>query len=1466
MAELTFKSPGVSTREIDLSGPSRVGPTGTPAGVIGTSAKGRAFVPLVFANLSEFVAEFGAVGPDKFGPMALREWFSNARAGLYLKVLGVGDGKARLGVAGSDSRGVPLPAGAVKNAGFVVGEELVNPDTGRVGINPKAGVNRVAQKATATLTFLDDTHGNYDAGVITLIDSAGNEQALTIDENGATGVVLVNPAAASATINLAEGGDPANKEAVASRVAEAINASTRISITASASSNVITLTQDVPGVAGNTIIVKTIADTDMTLSSPNADTEGMFTGGEEAHMSAGRTHFLSVLMKEAPTAAATVTFSKADDAGAPASGDSVKITAADGTSSTYVFVHATNSNSFADDPDAAPGHALENGDVLAVGDILNTSPTITLTVGDSRVGGIAVELGTADATYVNLKTQIAAVQTKITKTDVDDDSFTLTQKAKGRTGNTKVVIATQAGGDSIAGHTFPNFSGGKGEQIFTEAGAGLADATGNKYANVLRGVLMYPSGVVPSLNASRSSITNNVPVGKVGIKPTAKAVLNFKNVLTEGAHITLKTTGGANRAFIAQDSDKGGGLGVLEFSKGQNNAGNTAPATAAGAAARAATSFATVVNAHADFNDEMHAHASGSYVTLTYTDAGAAANRAIASNLANSVADIPTAFRGGSDSTQQFAAHSAAFTDNPSIKGVENGGSPLGKVDITSGKQEFIMILNGHKSTVSNPSAVTASFDPQSSNYFPKVFNTDPEAMQTAGHYLYTYYDVFSTYATPTATGNPYLTTAGKAASDIAMLLPSKGAANTGTATQANTECFADRFRSAVSPTFISQKFGGINQPLFRAHSLDDGAGGNDVYKVSIENLRRSQSDKNRYGTFDLLVRGFDDNDREPIVLERFSSLSLDPNSERFISRIIGDQRLFYDFDKRAGSQKLTLSGKFANNSNYIRIEVAADVEKGVTDPTALPFGFRGPQKLNVDNASAFAAFSAGGANDASAILLDSAHAWRNMVTPPLPLRRNIAVGETPKKRTVSALNWGVQFETDDYDVEPNKNSDTVTSAKSWTKYFPDFDQDDLSLVSHRTGSAAADTYNNNKFTLENIQVLTSSATTPDAAEWAAAQYRRNGVLDMSILDSNGNDGSGRTRFLNAQGDMDLGSVRRYLKFNCFVAGGFDGVDIFDKEKSALSDVAIMREVDDSSKQGGKSGATAATYMKAIDVLAERSDVDIQLLAIPGIRQALVTDRAIDAVEERFDAMYIMDAIVYDTENTVITGSAQMASVSNTVTRFNNRVLDTSFAATYFPDVILNDPASGQNIQVPPSVPVLGAFALNDQLAHPWFAPAGFSRGAMANVAETQVKLNRDNLDSLYDVDINPLTSFPHTEGVVVFGQKTLLRTQSSLDRVNVRRLLIELRRRVRRVANSFIFEPNREATLARFSAQVSPILRQIQQQQGVDRFLVKIDTTTTTQTDVENNTLRGKIFLQPTRSVEFISLDFVITNAGAEI
>jgi len=260
-----------------------------------------------------------------------------------------------------------------------------------------------------------------------------------------------------------------------------------------------------------------------------------------------------------------------------------------------------------------------------------------------------------------------------------------------------------------------------------------------------------------------------------------------------------------------------------------------------------------------------------------------------------------------------------------------------------------------------------------------------------------------------------------------------------------------------------------------------------------------------------------------------------------------------------------------------------------------------------------------------------------------------------------------------------------------------------------------------------------------------------------------------------------------------------------------------------------------------------------------------VVDYAISTVENRFDAMLVTDIEERDQFNTVITSSAQSPHVSNTVTAFKNRVLDTSFAAAYFPDVTMQDPDTGGLVTVPPSVVTIGAYSLNDRVGHPWFAPAGFTRGVLNSVESPNVLLNRTNLDDLYDADINPLAQFPG-KPLSIWGQKTLMANPSALDRVNVRRLLIDIRRKVRNVANTLLFEPNRTETLERFSSLVNPILQSVQDGQGVDRYKVIIDTTTTTQADIENNTIRGKIYLQPTRSIEFVALDFVVTNAGTTI
>jgi phage tail sheath protein FI len=796
----------------------------------------------------------------------------------------------------------------------------------------------------------------------------------------------------------------------------------------------------------------------------------------------------------------------------------------------------------------------------------------------------------------------------------------------------------------------------------------------------------------------------------------------------------------------------------------------------------------------------------------------------------------------------------------------DDGGWMTGSVDIGAGKQEFVMLLNGHAKSLEYPNILSASFDPNAANYFWNVFNTDPTLVEKAGHYLKDYWNVYPSHTTLTGSKATYSGAKSGTKHELAFLLTGSQARNVGTAAVPNYENYETRFKTAFSPWVLSQKFGGSAKNLFKVHALDDGAVANNKFKISIENIVKSNNEAAPYGSFDLAVRQFEDDDDNPVVFERFVKLSLNPGSERYISRVIGDRYAYYDFDKNEGAQKLVIEGTHNNASKYIRVSVDSQVRYATMEREALPCGFRGHHHL-VTSGSNFLATTAIKTGDGGSV----ANVLDHTKQLPVPMRDSIHLGQVPKKRANASLYWGVQFQVKDSVKEPNKNRNLDKSLEGFTCWYPNHRLDWQNVwVGDNAGALDAndtvldsDRFNNNKFTLENVQVKTSSVKDiPSSKDWQHAVYRRDGVKtttdDLTLANS---------RFLDVSKDFGELSVKKYLKFSFFVQGGFDGLNPFDEEKAKLTDTAARREMTDSLNQKGVKDSTIAAYRKAIDVMEEKSDVDIQLMAIPGIRVKEVTDYAIDSVETRFDAMLIMDLTEYDNTISVVTSSAeQMISVSNTVEKFLSRNLDTSFAAAYFPDVVITDPATLTNVKCPPSVAVLGAFSLNDAVAHPWYAPAGFTRGALSSVIESQVKLSRTNLDDLYEADINPITAFPHTPGVVVFGQKTLQAHASALDRVNVRRLLIEIRRQVKRIGNTLLFEPNREDTLARFSNAVNPVLQRIQAQQGLDRFKVVIDTTTTTQADVENNTLRGKIFLQPTRAVEFISLDFVITNAGTEV
>ena len=824
-----------------------------------------------------------------------------------------------------------------------------------------------------------------------------------------------------------------------------------------------------------------------------------------------------------------------------------------------------------------------------------------------------------------------------------------------------------------------------------------------------------------------------------------------------------------------------------------------------------------------------------------------------------------------------LATLSGSYTSNePGTGGVNPDdlhGGWTGNVDISStADYQFTMLLNGHIDTEAYPNRVTASLSPLSPTFLPNILNTDPLKIEEAGHLLYNYYSVHPNQAVVTGSGilagGENWVPSGSNLEPVAFLLTSSLDRNEGSATKPNYEGFQDRFRTAFSPWVTSQKFGASRKSLFKLHSLDDGKMGSENFRIQIENLKNGKLDDS-YGQFDVLVKRISPPDGVPpsedAALETFNN---------YIGRRIGDYNIYYDFDKMAGNQRVVVEGTHPNISRLIRVEMHSDVTNRNIEKTALPIGYRGPYHLVTSGSDIFtdlACQTSDIGDDDDAYI--SIAAMRTLNEIPNPLRRNISLGTDPSREVNSRLPWGFQFESVNSWTEPNKSSNIGQAAYSFSKYFPHF------ATTHRTAWVGdnkgavdvegtildSDRFNNNAFTLEQVQVHTkSSSDVVDPKEWAFAQYRRTGKLAATMRKEDGTETQGR--FLDVAKDFSDPASTKFLKFTFPMQGGFDGVNVYDKEKSRMSNLACVREMDDEN-QGQANGPTVKTYMKALDVMSEKSDVDVQILAIPGIRETKVTDYALTKTEERFDAIYLMDIEERDSLNNVVTASnIQNVSVGNTVDDFKSRVLDSSFGAAYFPDVLITDPVTNTNVRCAPSVAVIGAFAHNDKVAYPWFAPAGFTRGALKRVVQSTVNLSRGNLDSLYDADVNPITKFPTSAGVVVFGQKTLLAAASSLDRVNVRRLLIDIRRKVRRIADTFLFEPNREDTLARFSAAVNPVLTRIQQQQGLDRFKVIIDTTTTTQADVENNTIRGKIFLQPTRSIEFISLDFVVTNNGTEI
>ena len=354
-----------------------------------------------------------------------------------------------------------------------------------------------------------------------------------------------------------------------------------------------------------------------------------------------------------------------------------------------------------------------------------------------------------------------------------------------------------------------------------------------------------------------------------------------------------------------------------------------------------------------------------------------------------------------------------------------------------------------------------------------------------------------------------------------------------------------------------------------------------------------------------------------------------------------------------------------------------------------------------------------------------------------------------------------------------------------------------------------------------------------------ASRFVRVSKVDKQTPNYLDNDGNAKSQFTASLPFAQSGS------FGSAVGNGTGGT-----VSVPLKPHNFYSEIDNINQQG----LVGADYDDAIRLLANRDEYRYNVITAPG----LILDNGTTGAgwttiqsncENRGDAIFVGDLANYNSSLTQVGSTA--ASV------------DSSYVATYWPWLMVTDPDSRQLVWVPASTLIPGVYAYNDRAGEPWFAPAGINRGGLGSVRQAERKLTNANRDTLYTAKVNPIATFPGT-GIVVFGQKTLQTKASALDRVNVRRLLITLKNYISQIADTLVFEQNTAATRNTFLSQVNPYLESVQQRQGLYAFKVVMDNTNNTPDVIDRNQLIGAVYLQPTKTAEFIYLDFNILPTGA--
>jgi Phage tail sheath C-terminal domain len=761
------------------------------------------------------------------------------------------------------------------------------------------------------------------------------------------------------------------------------------------------------------------------------------------------------------------------------------------------------------------------------------------------------------------------------------------------------------------------------------------------------------------------------------------------------------------------------------------------------------------------------------------------------------------------------------LTGKPLSGSTESVSGLLGNwVRATGTNGEFKLVVGGVTKTV--------NFDENSKKYIRSVLNTNPiltneDIVETEEKYF-----LGETFKTWVLENHPTLS----GSSDFAAVLVKL---NDGSADFANHKLQAEDASTGwvvsqhkgLATDFVANGTTGEYpvQKLFKLVGLTEGEWNSQNLKVAIEDIKEPPNAFVKYGSFTVSIRKMEDNDLVPQYVERFVNVSLDPSSENYIAKKIGDKYTEWDYEKKAFVEY----GTYDNKSKFIRVEMNPDVDGGLTDPDLIPFGFYGPAQLaDVAWTHASGSFAGTGFFSQTAISGNAA------VTASFALQKLPLLSTTADSPAASMSSVVFGFKTN------------IENTKKYNKDIPDF------LRAYPNGWTVEKP--SFLFTLDDVSASVSSGSIVQSTPATWAEGKRAGSLSLTSQNLTSSNGS----------RLVLGT---FNKFVMPLFGGSDGVSIFEKDP-------FNRRV------LGQSGANEFTNYAynsvkvAVESLADPEVVEMNLAAMPGIENEGLTGLLLEKCEVRGDALAVIDLkgdYVPDEGKPAFNtlASARKPVVADAVANLKNRAINSSYGCAFFPWVLIRDNLSNNTVWVPPSVAALGTFSSSQRKTEVWFAPAGFNRGGLTEgaaglpVLQASAKLSSKDRDALYEANINPIASFP-SEGIVIFGQKTLQVTPSALDRINVRRLMIYLKKEISRMATTVLFDPNIQVTWKRFTNQAVPFLESVKSRFGVSEFRVVLDETTTTPELVDRNIVYAKILLKPTRAIEFIALDFVITNTGA--